>query len=78
MFLRYLHFYPDIFGYVGKRLDKKAELNFKIYGVTNWNTNNCYKYIDRYIKGKSNQTMKVGQLTEYKVQNIFFQKSLRN
>ena len=49
MFLRYLHFYPDIFGYVGKRLDKKAELNFKIYGVTNWNTNNCYKYIDRYI-----------------------------
>ena len=29
-------------------------------------------------KGKSNQTMKVGQLTEHEVQNIFCQKSLRN
>ena len=32
--LRY-HFYSDYFGYVEKRLDKKAMVNFKIYGVTN-------------------------------------------
>ena len=39
-FLRYLNFCPDVFGHVGKRLDKKAEVNFKIYDVTDWITNN--------------------------------------
>ena len=34
--------------YVGKRLDKKAQVIFKIYNVTNWNTNN--KRIARYLK----------------------------
>ena len=34
-FLRYLYFSPGFFGYVGKRLDKKAKVNFKIYDVTN-------------------------------------------
>ena len=28
--MRYLHFYPDFFGYVGKLLDEKAKGNFKI------------------------------------------------
>ena len=28
--LRYLNFCLDIFGQVGKRLDKKAKVNFKI------------------------------------------------
>ena len=31
-----LHF----FGQVGQCLDKKANVNFKIYGVTTWDTNN--------------------------------------
>ena len=34
-FLRYLNVRPDFFGHEGKRLDKKAEVNFKIYDVTN-------------------------------------------
>ena len=34
-FLRYLNFRPDFFGHERKRLDKKAEVNFKIYDVTN-------------------------------------------
>ena len=34
--------------YVGKRLDKKAQVIFKIYNVINWNTNN--KCIARYLK----------------------------
>ena len=38
--LKYLNFYPCFFGHVEKRLDKKAAVNFKIYGVTNWETNN--------------------------------------
>ena len=40
-FLRYLKLRPDFFGHVGKRLGKKAEINSKIYDVTNWKTNNC-------------------------------------
>ena len=28
------------FGYVEKRLDKKAMVNFKIFDVTDWTTNN--------------------------------------
>ena len=30
LFLRCLNFYFDIFGYEGKRLDKKAKVNFKL------------------------------------------------
>ena len=33
-FLRYLNFCPSIFGLVGKGLDKKAKVNFKIYDNT--------------------------------------------
>ena len=32
-FLRYINFCPDFFGYVGKRLHKKAKVNFKINDV---------------------------------------------
>ena len=45
-----LHFCIDIFGYVGKRLDKKAKGNFKIYGVTHWNINHFNKPYARYLK----------------------------
>ena len=38
------------FGYLEKRLDKKAKVNCKIYDVTNWNTNNYNKHIARYLK----------------------------
>ena len=49
-FLRYLQFCPDFFCYIGKQLDKKTKVNFRIYDVTNWNTNNCNKHIARYLK----------------------------
>ena len=29
------------FGHVEKRLDKKANVNFEIYGVISWERNNC-------------------------------------
>ena len=38
------------FGYIEKRLDKKAEVNFKIYGVTYWTTNNCNTHIAQYLR----------------------------
>ena len=49
-FLRYLQFFPDSFGHIGKQLDKKSKVNFKIYDVTNWNTKNYNKHIVRYFK----------------------------
>ena len=36
MFLRYLNFFPAVFGHVGKRFDRKANVDFKIYDVTDW------------------------------------------
>ena len=47
--------------HVGKRLDKTAKVNFKIYYVENWTTN--YK------------TMILGQLKEHNVTNTFLGKS---
>ena len=39
-----------IFGYVEKRLDKKAMVNFKIYAVTEWTKNNSNTHITQYLK----------------------------
>ena len=39
-FLRYLHFCLDFFAHGWKWFDKKAKINFKIYDLTNSNTNN--------------------------------------
>ena len=35
---------------IGKRLDKKAKVNFKSYDVTKWNTKNYNKHIPKYLK----------------------------
>ena len=35
-FLRYFSFCPEFFNHVGKWLDKKAKVSFKIYDVTTW------------------------------------------
>ena len=39
-----------LFGYLEKRLDKKAYVNLKIYDVTDWATNNYNIYIMQYLK----------------------------
>ena len=48
LFLKYLIFCPNIFGHVGNRLDDKV--NFKIYDVIYWDTNNCNIHIAQYLK----------------------------
>ena len=41
LFVRQIYtFLSRIFGYAEKRLDKKAMVNFKIYDVIVWTTNN--------------------------------------
>ena len=49
-FSRYLNFCPDFFGHVVKQLDKKTTINFKIYDVTIWKTNNYNTDIPQYHK----------------------------
>ena len=65
-----LNHYSDFFGHVGKRLDKKAELNFNL---------RCHKIITIHLlpnisNDKENQTTKFSQLIEYN-RNIFLEKS---
>ena len=40
LFLKIFAFFSWNSGYVEKQLDKKAKVNFKIYDVTDWKTNN--------------------------------------
>ena len=39
-----------LFGHVGKQLDKKAKVNFKIYDVTGWAADNRNIHIAQYVK----------------------------
>ena len=38
------------FSHVGKQVDKKVKVDFKIYEVKNWATNNYNTHIDQYLK----------------------------
>ena len=62
-------------GHLEKWLDQKDKVNFKIYDVTTWEINNCHTPIINISQSKSNQKMKFGQITEYKMRNIFLEKS---
>ena len=46
---RFVRFFPDVFGHLGKQLDKKAKVYFKCYDVINWETN-YNTYIGQYLK----------------------------
>ena len=65
------------FGYVEKHLDEKVMVNFEIYDVTNWITNNHNTNSSNISGSKGNQAIKFGQLINYSVRNIFLQKSCR-
>ena len=57
-FWSYSNFYFNFFREVGKRLDNKAMVDFKIYDVTGWETNNWNSHIAYYLKKKCSQTIK--------------------
>ena len=48
--LRIFNFLFWIFGHVEKRLDKEGKVNFKIYYLTAWETNNYNAHIAQYLK----------------------------
>ena len=45
-----INFCSDIYGYERKQLIKKPKINFKIYYLTHWETNNCNTHIVQYLK----------------------------
>ena len=50
-------------------------VNFKIYNAKYWTTNNPIHILSNISRSKGNQTMKFGQLIEYKMWNNFVEKS---
>ena len=74
--LKIFKFLSWFFGQVEKWHDCKDHVNYRIYDVTTWKTNNGNVHIARHLKrSKGNQTLKFNQLIEYNMRNIFLEKS---
>ena len=61
-----------ISGHVGKWLDKKAKVNFKIYD--NLDKPNTMNILPDISRRKGNQIVKFGQLIEHNIRIIFLEK----
>ena len=74
-FLKIFKFFSSLFGHVAERLDKRDQVNFKIYGFTAWLPESCNIYILSNISRiERNQTMKFGQLIECNMRKVFLEK----
>ena len=47
--LKIFKFLSSFFVHIGK-LDWRDKVNFKVYDLTTWLTNNCYKHIDQHLR----------------------------
>ena len=45
-------FLSGLFRYIGRRLDEKTKVDFKIYEVTAWTTNNYNTYFSNIVKSR--------------------------
>ena len=59
-------------------LDKKAKVKIKIYDVTKRQKIITIYMLPNISRSKGNQTIKFGQIIEYNMKNIFFEKSDSN
>ena len=73
-----LTFLSHLFGYVLKRHDKKAKVNFNIYYVADWTTNNYNPHIVSYLKKKRQSGNGIWSVDKKKTRNIFLQKPSKN
>ena len=48
--LQLLKFLSRLFDDAAKKLDNKAKVNFKVYDIATWETNNCNSYIAQNLK----------------------------
>ena len=72
--LKIFKFFSWLFGHVGKRLEYKDQVNFKIYDATTSLTI-VIQLFTNISRSKGNQAMKFVQLIEYNIRNIFLEKS---
>ena len=63
-------FVLTFFGHVGKWLDKKAKVNFKLCDVRNWETKITMHILPTISRSIDSQIFKFGQLIEYNRRNI--------
>ena len=54
-------FFPKFFGHVGKRLDEKAKVIFKINDVTDWEKIIAMHILLNILRTKSHHTTKFSQ-----------------
>ena len=71
LFSRYLNFVLTFWSF-GKTAWSKDKVNFRIYDVTTWLTNNCNTHTDQ--RSNSNQGMAFDQLIEHNMKHFFFWK----
>ena len=66
------------FWYVAKRLDEKDKVNFKIYDVTAWLTNNRNTHIAKYFKKRRQSDNYICELIECNIRSTFFENHTQN
>ena len=74
-FGRYLNFCSDFFVHVGKRLVKKAKVNFQNLWQDSLKSKHSNTILPNISRSKSNQTIKFGQLLEDTMRNDFLEES---
>ena len=71
--LKTIKFLSWLFANVGKRRNKKAKVNFKIYDVIISKKIIAIQILPNISRSKNNQTIRFGQLIEYNMRKIYFE-----
>ena len=75
LFSRYLNFCPDLLVMQENGLIRKLRLISKFMTPQTGKQIIPIHVIHNFLRGKDNQTMRLGQLIEYTIRNIFLEKS---
>ena len=75
--LKIFKFLFRLFGHVKKRSDQKDKINFKIYNVTIWLTNNYNAHIPNISQSKANERTSFGQFIEYSKEKNYSSKIMQ-
>ena len=57
---------------------KKGKVNFKIYDVINWETNDYNTYIVQYREKERQSNNEIGRLVDWNMRNIFLKNLTQN
>ena len=71
--LKIFKFLSWLFDHREKLLDLKDKVDFNNYDVRAWLTNNCNGHIANITRSKGNQTMKIPELIEHDMRNVFLE-----